>query len=609
MIVTLAGHVDHGKTSLVKALTGVDTDRLADEKARGLTIDLGFAYIDGGSIGFVDVPGHHRFIHNMVAGVARHQHALLVIAADDGPMPQSREHLDILAMVGVRSGAIAITKCDQVDAERIEQCRSEIAGLVEGTFLQTAPVFCTTTADPDSFKPLLSHLRDRADTLIEDERELPFRMAIDRAFVIRGAGVVVTGTVHSGTVSVDDTLTHFPSGNSIRVRSVRAQDQACTTAQTGERCALNVTGIDLDEVTRGDWLTGVTPRANRCLSVNLTTLRHFPRAVKHWTPVHVYHATTHATGRIALLEPGSVAPGNEAIVDLVLDSPLIANHGDHLVVRDQSLDVTLGGAQVVYGSPGQPDRRRSEQRRARISAYANHDWQACVASLIQSGTVDITDVSDNWLVEPAAIRAELAEAGARVLDQVAVSSENWQRYTQLVLESVADSANGIRENQLPAAIPVAYRQILLNELVQAEEIAHTGGVYTLPQSEVQIPDALRDLWATLQEELAHDQSPSTGDLAKSLRQPQMMLEVKMRELVKLGLLIEIANHRFYLPDQLQSIATKVKELAHGSSFTVRQFRDATGIGRNVAIEILEHFDRRGFTRRDDNERSVLRDEL
>ena len=202
MIITLAGHVDHGKTSLVKALTGVETDRLVEEKKRGLTIDLGFAYIDEGDIGFVDVPGHHKFIHNMVAGVASHQHALMVIAADDGPMPQSREHLEILRLIGVNEGTIALTKCDRVDDARIADCMGEIKNLVGSSFLENAEIFQTSIESPASTANLLSHLRSRANPSRAEQNQKQFRLAIDRSFTVKGVGLVVTGTVHAGTVEV-----------------------------------------------------------------------------------------------------------------------------------------------------------------------------------------------------------------------------------------------------------------------------------------------------------------------------------------------------------------------------------------------------------------------
>ena len=300
MIVTLAGHVDHGKTSLVRALSGVNTDRLAEEQQRGLTIDLGFAYIDGGDIGFVDVPGHQKFIHNMVAGVASNQYAMLVIAADDGPMPQSREHLEILRLIGITAGCVVITKSDRVSAQRLAACAEEVERLVEDTFLRDRAVFVTSTEDQSSFDKLLAHLRLQVKQHQQQQQYRPFRLAIDRTFSVKGAGVVITGTAHSGVIQVDGRLHHFPSGQTVRVRSIRTQDQENQQAQSGERCALNITGIELQDLRRGDWLCAAAPTSYRSLTVDLQVSADFPRDVKHWTPVHIYHATQHTQARIAL---------------------------------------------------------------------------------------------------------------------------------------------------------------------------------------------------------------------------------------------------------------------------------------------------------------------
>ena len=289
MIITLAGHVDHGKTSLVQALTGINTDRLDEEKKRGLTIDLGFAYLGDGSLGFVDVPGHQKFIHNMVAGIAAQQHGLMVIAADDGPMPQSQEHLDILELIGVSSGTIALTKFDLVDKHRLIECEQEIAELVDKSSFENAAIFKTSINEPDSFKPLLDHLKKQLDQNKTSSGEKVFRIAIDRAFAISGAGTVITGTVHSGSVTINDTLILYPSNKSVKVRGLRAQNSEVETAKLGDRCSINLSGISVDEIERGDWLSTMPLPKLTNLSVDLKLLPNFPRAIKHWSPIHIYH--------------------------------------------------------------------------------------------------------------------------------------------------------------------------------------------------------------------------------------------------------------------------------------------------------------------------------
>ena len=612
MIVTLAGHVDHGKTSLVRALTGVDTDRLEQEKQRGLTIDLGFAYIDDGNIGFVDVPGHHKFIHNMVAGVASQQHALLVIAADDGPMPQSKEHLEILSLVGIRSGIIALTKCDRVDATRIELCREEIAELVQGSFLEDAPIINTSIEDSDSIAALLSHLRDKAADYEQDDTQAPFRLAIDRTFSVRGAGLVVTGTVHSGHVKVDDSLYHFPSQTSVRVRSIRAQDQNVEQAHPGDRCALNLSGLDLEAVNRGDWVCAEIPPRFLNITVQANVLADFPRAVKHWTPVHIYHATSHTTGRIALLDDQRIAPGMSAMIDLVCDEPLSVRHGDQLVLRDRSLDVTLGGATVIHASAKHTRRRRNDERLQMLGHFNADNAETCFTGLLKVGPVALESFQQIWHLTNAQLEQILAAHDVLKAAGLAISRTFLGQLQKMALQQVKahqkenPSSPGLKENSFKQ-MPRELRQRLLNAMVQAQELENVGGHYRLPAHQAELPEALQNSWQRLEPALNQKQAPSTGDLAKQWNTPQQQLEADLKELTKRGYVTHIANHRYYLPSQLSALAEEVKRLSSDKALSVKEFRDTTGIGRNVAIEVLEYFDRRGFTRRQGNERVVLKD--
>ena len=606
MIVTLAGHVDHGKTSLVQALTGINTDRLEEEKKRGLTIDLGFAYLKDGSLGFVDVPGHQKFIHNMVAGVAAQQHGLLVIAADDGPMPQSKEHLDILSLIGVSSGTIALTKTDKVDQARLTECETEIRDLVRESSFEGASIYQTTIDQPDSFKPLLDHLKTQVQKSTEKSIDQVFRIAIDRAFAVPGAGTVVTGTIHSGSIEKDSILFHYPSDIQVKVRSLRAQDQEVARAQAGDRCSINIAGLNVDQVARGDWLSSITLPHLTNLSANLRVLPNFPRNIKHWSPVHVYHATTHSTGRIALLESNSLKPGEEQLADIVLDKPLASFHGDRLILRDQSLDLTLGGAEILVGEKENVYRRRSDKRITTIKANSEGTYHQAVNNLLKTEGANIDEIAQNWLVTRDSVIEELAKENAKVLGVFAISMNRWKEHLAESLKAVTSKVNGIRENELPKAIPKDYRQAILNELVQSGEIEQTGGLYRSSVSTIQIPNELQNIWKVLENKLAAKQSPSSGDIAKELKKNQAAIEKQMRALVKLGKLVEIANHRFYLPQTLDLIQKDILELANEGPFSVADFRDFTGISRNVAIEVLEHFDRKGVTRRQENTRILIR---
>ncbi len=607
MIVTLAGHVDHGKTSLVRALTGVDTDRLAEEKARGLTIDLGFAYLSDANLGFVDVPGHHRFIHNMVAGVAEHQFALLVVAADDGPMPQTREHLQILTLLGIRAGVVALTKCDLVSDERADAAQAEVSALVAGTFLADAQIFRCRMDEADGVANLKAELTSTAaQRATPQAAPRQFRMPIDRAFNIRGSGTVVTGTVLAGAVQPDANLTVFPCGKTARVRSVHANDRPAEYAHPGDRTALNLTGIDIQDVQRGAWITS-DPTASAHLTLDLEVLADFPRAVKHWTPVHAYHGTTHATGRIAQLTEARLEPGSTNLVDLVLDEPLPARAGDRILLRDQSLDVTLGGG-TVRDTQAPNGRRRDSKRMARLNALRTTDPSQAFRRLLELGPVQWPAFRTLWGLPADTPRYDTAD----VLERSGwlVHAAQWQEWRnaaeQFITRHLKDHPNlqGVRENELPHSIPTGFRSDLLRELAASDKLAQTGGMYHLPRHAAVLTDAQQQLMQTLEPLLNTPQPPSLGDIAKRTALPLNNLSKALPALARLKVLDQINDTRFYLPQVLDELAATAEQLAAEAPFDVRRFRDATGIGRNVAIDVLEHFDRKGFTRRQGNERIV-----
>ena len=349
MIIATAGHIDHGKTALVKALTGIDTDRLPEEKKRGMSIDLGFAYhplSSGQVLGFVDVPGHERFIRNMLAGVTGIDYALLIVAADDGPMPQTEEHLAILDLLGVRDGVIALTKIDRVDAARLEEVTTEIEVLIAGSGLEGADIMPVSAINGTGVDDLRVHLETMTDLIGDREGEGHFRLAIDRCFSVQGAGLVVTGGVFSGKVNVGDHLTLSPQGIDVRVRGIHAQNKESEAGVSGQRCALNITGADLKstEVHRGGWLVANDIHAPVArFDARLRVLKSEARPLRHWTPVHVHLGAAELPGRIAVLGEKSIAPGSSGLVQVVLDRRIGVLKGDGFILRDQSAQRTIAG--------------------------------------------------------------------------------------------------------------------------------------------------------------------------------------------------------------------------------------------------------------------------
>ncbi|MFZ2103679.1 MAG: selenocysteine-specific translation elongation factor, partial [Oricola sp.] len=327
MIVGTAGHIDHGKTALVRALTGVDTDRLKDEKARGISIDLGFAYLplsDGGILGFVDVPGHDRFVHNMLAGATGIDFVLLVVAADDGVMPQTREHLDIVDLLGLTRGIVVMTKCDLVSAERREEAMREIEVLLAGTGLSGARIVPVSSVTGEGLDALRAELEAASRAYSARGGEGLFRLAADRRFSLQGVGTVVTGAVLSGTVRVGDAVMLSPSGLEARIRSIHAQNRPVEAGHVGERCALNLAGdgVSAHSVARGDIVLDPAAHAPATrIDATLQLLGTEKRALAHWTPVRLHHAASEIGARVALLEEDPIAPGASGRVQLVLEKP------------------------------------------------------------------------------------------------------------------------------------------------------------------------------------------------------------------------------------------------------------------------------------------------
>ena len=385
MIIGTAGHIDHGKTALVKALTGVDADRLAEEKARGITIDLGYAYTplaNGEILGFVDVPGHERFIHNMLAGITGIDFALLVVAANDGVMPQTLEHVQILDLLGIRCGAVALTKTDCVDAERIAEVGSQIRELLKGTELAGSPIFPVSAVTGAGVAELRAHLETTAAHLGTQTIQGGFRLAVDRCFTIAGAGTVVTGTVFSGRVAVGDRLLLSPSGRPVRVRGIHAQNHPAETGLAGQRCALNLADVEKREVQRGDWVLAPDLHLpTHRLDVRLKLLASESKPLRHWTPVHVHLGAFHAMGRVALLRDDPLTPGDSALAQLVLDKPTCAVNGDRLILRDASALRTVAGGRVLDAQP--PVRgRRTAQRLETLAAWEQANPEAILQALL-----------------------------------------------------------------------------------------------------------------------------------------------------------------------------------------------------------------------------------
>ena len=630
MIVATAGHIDHGKTLLVKTLTGTDTDRLPEEKARGISIDLGFAYLplaEGGLIGFVDVPGHERFIRNMLAGVSGIDFALLIVAADDGVMPQTIEHLQILDLLHVRRGAAVITKIDRVDPARVEEVRAQVQALLAPTTLAGAtvhPVSAVSSAGIAELKALL--LREAAAQSLRSAEGQHLRYAIDRAFSIAGSGTVVTGTVFNGTVNTGDRLVISPAGREVRVRGIQIHGKAAERARAGERCALNLTGTDVDSVRRGDWVMAeAIHRPTRRLDVRLSVLPAETRALKHWTPVHLHLATADVTARVSLRRGEALAPGAGGIAQLVLDAPVAALHGDRFILRDQSSMRTVGGGTIIDPLP--PAARRSKARDAELAALESADADAALAAL---------SASDQRLVDPGHFEAifnllpEVAAAAYVRTGLVPLGKDRRLAIRQQRLASLQSAvaakvqafhqahpqASGLEIETLHKALAPeldadAFSHVL-RLLADQRSIEIHSSLVRMPGHDTTANSADARLWETVHPVLAAAglNPPPLKELAPQLKLKDAILKDFLYRQMKAGNLYRVGAERFYLKATMAVLAATAQAVCAKQAnglFTAAQYRDATGIGRTLAIEILESLDALTITQRVGDARKMRKD--
>ena len=410
MIIGTAGHIDHGKTRLVQALTGIDTDRLQEEKERGITIDLGFAYTplpSGAVLGFVDVPGHERFVHTMIAGAASIDFFLLVVAADDGVMPQTVEHLQILDLLGIREGLVVLTKEDLVDSERLQEAKEEVRSALSGTGLANVDILAVSARTGRGIDALLGRLKAEAETRPERVKRGAFRLAVDRAFSLPGAGTIATGTVVSGTVTAGDRLVVVPGGLEARVRSVHAQGQAAPMASAGQRCALNLRGpgVTKDRIHRGNCLVDpALVRVSDRFDARIRLLRSEGRPLGQWSPVYLHLGTTAITARVVPLRERPLNPGESGFVQIVPQQPMLVCNGDRFILRDVGATRTIAGGIALDPRPP-VRRRRTPERLAVLKALEPRTRSAALLGLLAlpPGYVDLGAFAVDWSLTHAEV--------------------------------------------------------------------------------------------------------------------------------------------------------------------------------------------------------------
>lgn len=633
MIIGTAGHIDHGKTALVRALTGVDTDRLTEEKKRGISIDLGFAHMaasDGNVLSFVDVPGHEKFIRNMLAGATGIDFILLVVAADDGVMPQTIEHLAIADLLGIKRGIVALSKVDLVSSGRGEQAVLDIRERLNGTSLADAEIYPVSAVTGCGIGKLREKLVEAARHFTARSADGGFRLAVDRSFTLPGAGTIVTGTVLSGSIEVGAHVRVSPSSLSARVRSIHTQNRPARHGQAGERCALNLTGdaITKSAIRRGDMV--VEPQLHAPtdrIDAQFRVLAGEAKAIGHWTPVRLYHGADEIEARVVLLGEGPIRPGVAAHIQLVLSRPTAAAAGDRYVVRDTSGSRTIGGGRFLdLHAPAR--RRRTPERLAQLHALAREDTALTLAGLLECAPyyVNLTEFVRDHALSMDTVGELVERLGtARVNGSAATYvflAKSWLRLRQDVstVLNAFHAANpdkpGIDAQRLrlllERKLAADVLSAALNEFARKGDIAFEAGSVRLLSHRVRLATQDEEIWREIAPLLSDGdrfRPPRGRDIAAVLKWPETNVRRILKSLSRQGEVIEIAPDHFFLRSAVAEMTEIVAALAGDAAngeFTAAQFRDRINTGRKVAIQVLEFLDRHGVTLRRGDLRRVDR---
>ena len=632
MIIATAGHVDHGKTELVKALTGIDTDRLPEEKARGLSVDLGFAYHtlpDNTILGFVDVPGHEKFIRNMLAGVAGIELGLLVVAADDGVMPQTREHLAILSLMDIRQYIVALTKIDRVSSDRVYDVADQVDRLLTAAGHEGVTIYPVCAPKNQGIGALMNALTSRVKEASAWSAEHHFRMAIDRVFTLNGVGLVVTGMVFSGAVRTGESMTLSTDGSQVRVRGIKAHNTASDGAKAGERCAINIAGRGLSEalVRRGNWLMHPSLYApTRRIDVEVQVLASETGPLKHWTPTHLHIGADHLSARVAVLSGGAIPAGGQGLAQLVVSRDAFAVHGDTFVLRDQSAQRTIAGGRVI--DPFSPKRGRARPARiTALNALQHQNVSDALRALTGGSETGVLlapfSVAYNlpgprldMLIETLSLRRVGQQSKQRVFCET-----QWRRLGAKVVKAVEgfhrskpmSPGASVKDIQL-ALTPHIETSILedsLGTLIEEQRLNSRGTRFHLPSHSIRISGRDQQLLDRVASKLApRSGTPlSLHQAAADLKVDVKTLETALKTASGLGEMVLIGKNRYAPTPFVAKLGVVAERLAANSAdgyFTTAEYRDQTKLGRNFAIDVLEYFDRVGFTERNGNTRCIRR---
>jgi len=622
LVLGTAGHIDHGKSTLVKALTGTDPDRLAEEKERGITIELGFAHLDlpsGRGMGVVDVPGHEKFVRQMVAGATGVDVVLLVVAADDGVMPQTREHLAIIDLLGVDRGVVAITKADLVDPDWVELVRADIETLLAGTSLAGAPIVPVSAKSGAGLPELLAVLDELAVDTPSKHANLPMRLPVDRVFTIAGAGTVVTGTMWSGSAKRDDAIEIFPSGERARVRGVQVHSESVDEAHAGQRVAINVAGVDREAISRGDILAApdtltVTDRFDARFTY--LGIPGDDRPFESGARVHVNHGTREVLGRVLLMDAEQFRPGESGLAQLRLEEPIAPRYDDRFIVRSYSPVYTIGGGAVLDALPPRRTKLRSHEREL-LEALQAHDLSSASVGLLGARALPMS--SAQVAAALGVPRGQVADELNRAkLERLKVAGETYfvtlealrslQAATTRELTAFHDAnpkATGIATSALRDRVdrrlePRVFDSIL-ELLTEKGAVVVDAGQVRDPKASVSALAAESEAEARLVPLLeSQGLAPSTvADLAIEAGVDPGLARKVLGRLANDGVIVRVSAEMHFSATAISGARAVLTAYltSHEEGASAADLRDALGVSRKYAIPLLEYFDAQGVTKR------------
>jgi selenocysteine-specific elongation factor len=630
VVIGTAGHIDHGKTALVKALTGVDADRLPEEKKRGITIDIGFAELDLGDVhaSFVDVPGHERFVKNMLAGASGIDIVMLIVAGDEGVMPQTREHFNICRLLGIRHGVVVITKSDVVDGETLDLVRLDIAELVEGSFLQDAKVVTTSAAKGNGLDELRTAIREVASSLHRPEETGHAFLPIDRSFSVKGHGAVVTGTLQHGSIGIETAVELLPDRIAVRVRSIQSHGRSSDKATAGRRVALNLGGIDHSAIERGMVLAekGVF-EPTQVLDAEIELLEDSPRPLRSRQRVRVHIGTSELLGRVTVLnELGEIAPGETDLVQLRLEAPTVAIHGTRVILRSYSPQETIAGGRVLEPFATRHRSKSLAVIRSFLSSLADpsvSNLDLTYAIVTRAGRIGITAAEliarTGWLrstldpeIECLIADSAIVRAGSRFLSTGAFESVRRKLVAAVKRHHELDPlSKGVGKEVLRGTLPNDTFAAALESLIASGTLVAVGETISIAERKQILTPAEETAKIALSRELrtAGLEVPKIVELLETASRESKLPTPHVRKLLQIlinaGQVVKVTDDLFFDKGTLDSLIAKMQKSAvTDRTIDVTKFKEISGVSRKYAIPLLEYFDREKITIRTGDKRVI-----